>query len=285
VREGQASQTAALVALGRAAAHRQQLVPGFSDPYAEHFLPLRQKAMFAKLERSASARNFLLRPFLRRLSLGMALRTLAIDEALRAGLHGDQLIILGAGLDARAWRLPELKAVRVFEVDHPWTQAWKKARAAELPATSVQFVGVDFARDSLNQRLAEAGHDASRPTVWIWEGVVMYMELPAIEATLRVIRDRSTEGSRLIVSYASPAMWRRLGGAALRLLGEPWRAAHEPAEMAALLGRHSFAVVSDEGATDWNQRFVPRPERLSTTVRSQRVVVAERSPLGGHPAR
>ncbi len=121
----------------------------------------------------------------------MALRTLAIDGALVEALKrgATQLVILGAGLDGRAFRMPELKDVRVFEVDHPATQAYKRERLAALTptASNVAFVAVDFERDSLNDALAAAGHRAEVPTVWVWEGVIVYLTDAALRATLNVV--------------------------------------------------------------------------------------------------
>ena len=114
----------------------------------------------------------------------MVSRTVAIDEAVRAAAS-PQVVILGAGLDGRAWRMQELRDVTVFEVDHPDSQRVKRARVSALQqvARDVRFVPVDFTRDRLDDALAAAGHDATRPTTWIWEGVVMYLELADIEAT------------------------------------------------------------------------------------------------------
>ena len=133
----------------------------------------------------------------------MVPRTIAIDEARARRAASPQVVILGAGLDGRAWRMPELRDVTVFEVDHPDSQREKQARAAALPriAREVRFVPVDFTHDRLDDALAAAGHDPARPTTWIWEGVVMYLERADIEATLRVIQRRSAPGSHLVVLY------------------------------------------------------------------------------------
>src|SRR5207245_167359 len=131
----------------------------------------------------------------------MAVRTVAIDEEVRAAA-APQVVILGAGFDGRAWRMPELAGTVVFEVDHPDTQRDKVARAAALPrlAREIRFVPVDFTRESLEEKLAAAGHDPARPTTWLWEGVVMYLTRPEIQATLAVVARRSTPGSRLVIA-------------------------------------------------------------------------------------
>ncbi len=135
----------------------------------------------------------------------IALRTAAIDTAVRDAIAAGatQLVILGAGYDGRAWRMPELAGVKVFEVDHPATQGDKRARVAELPPATgiVSFVSIDFERESLDAVLDRAGHDRSSPTCWIWEGVVMYLTRDAMRATLAGIAGRSAPGSTLIVNY------------------------------------------------------------------------------------
>src|SRR5207253_10743350 len=114
-----------------------------------------------------------------------------------------QLVILGAGLDGRAWRLSSLSNARVFEVDHPDTQAYKRERLGALKpaAKQVDFVPVDFEADSLEASLLRAGHDAAAPTAWVWEGVVMYLTPEAVRSTLKAIAARSAPGSTLIVNY------------------------------------------------------------------------------------
>src|SRR5262249_40572317 len=135
----------------------------------------------------------------------IALRTAAIDSAVREAIAGGdtQLVILGAGYDGRAWRLPELAGVKVFEVDHPTTQGDKRTRLAELPPPTgvVSFVSIDFERESLSTVLERAGHDRSSPTCWIWEGVVMYLTRDAMRVNLAGVAGRCAPGSTLIVNY------------------------------------------------------------------------------------
>jgi methyltransferase (TIGR00027 family) len=188
----------------------------------------------------------------------MAPRTIAIDDAIRDRSPA-QVVVLGAGLDGRAWRMNELAAVDVFEVDHPASQADKRERVAALPsvARSIRFVPVDFGTDDLDSVLDTAGHATSQVTTWVWEGVVPYLTPTEVEATLRVVRSRSAPGSRLIVNYQMPsfaAVIGRLFGRAIRLLtrqpdplaGEPRRSSWRPEAMAALLHRHGFAVTRDD---------------------------------------
>jgi methyltransferase (TIGR00027 family) len=165
-------------------------------------------------------------------------------------------VILGAGYDGRAWRLPELSGVKVFELDHPATQNDKRAHLGELPAAiaDVELVPINFESESVDNALRRAGHDASLPTCWIWEGVVMYLTKAAMSATLASIAKRSAGGSTLIVNYHA-AHRRFFASIIFRLIGEPQISAWSREEMAADLKSAGFVVSDDSGMLDWNERF------------------------------
>jgi methyltransferase (TIGR00027 family) len=200
------------------------------------------------------------------------LRTRAIDavvrDAVEAGIR--QLVVLGAGLDARAWRMPELADALVFEVDHPSTQAYKRARieASRPRAREVRFVAIDFERDDLGDVLASAGHDDAAPTLWLWEGVTPYLGIDAMRATLACLVRRSAPDSRLAVTYATPEASSR--GPALvrvalvgfRAIGEPLRGLIRPAAMRAELERAGLRVVDDTDPQDWAASFGGARERV-----------------------
>ena len=189
-----------------------------------------------------------------------ARRTLAIDDAVTAAIAAGaaQLVILGAGLDARAWRMGGLEGVKVFEVDHPSTQGWKRKRAPK--GRGPTFVSVDFERESLGEKLAAAGHAADVPTVWIWEGVTMYLAREALRGTLAIVAARSAPRSTLCVTYLAPdevsfgPVVLGLAGAFLRAFGEPFRGSIHPPEMAALVAAAGLEQVSDTGAAEWSQQ-------------------------------
>jgi len=252
------SRTAHLVALGRALADAGlSHVPDFRDPTARVFLNEKGKRSLAKTMHAARKGGIRLESA-RVMADLIALRTAAIDTAVRDAIAAGatQLVILGAGYDGRAWRMPELAGVRVFEVDHPATQGDKRAHLSELPPATglVSFVSIDFERESLGAVLDRAGHDRSSPTCWIWEGVVMYLTRDAMRATAGGIAGRSAPGSTLIVNYHT--IHRRfLARLIFRLIGEPQISAWTPAEMAADLGSVGLVVREDSGMADWNDRF------------------------------
>ncbi|HUQ80820.1 MAG TPA: SAM-dependent methyltransferase [Gemmatimonadaceae bacterium] len=261
------SRTAHLVALGRALADAGlSHVPDFHDPTARVFLHEKGKRSLAKTTSAARGPKRSVGVEMARVMADLiALRTAAIDaavgDAIAAG--ATQLVILGAGYDGRAWRMPELAGVRVFEVDHPATQGDKRARVSELPSAigQVTFVSIDFERESLDAVLERAGHDRSSPTCWIWEGVVMYLTRDAMRATLGGVAGRSARGSTLIVNYHTVHR-RFFARLVFRLIGEPQISAWTPAEMSADMRSVGWSVREDSGMADWNERFARSTARV-----------------------
>jgi methyltransferase (TIGR00027 family) len=278
---GKASQTAVLVCAARALAHEKGLVRGFSDPTALDLLPPESRAM-VDAHRAGPPRNIRARfryEFMTARAAMMAVRTVVVDEAVREAA-APQIVILGAGLDGRAWRMPELRDAIVYEVDHPDTQREKRARAGSLrrQARDVKFVAVDFTRDDLDERLAAAGHDPSQPTMWIWEGVVMYLTPPEVEATLRIASARSAPASRLAIVYLGPGGWIvPFVGLVVRRLGEPFRSRYTAEEMRELLARHGFEAQRDESLPVSAARVAPSIEKASRRVKHMRTVIATRT--------
>jgi len=136
----------------------------------------------------------------------MIIRTRFIEERLEQAIRDgvSQVVILGAGFDTRAYRLTELlKAARVFEVDQPSTQEYKRRRVQETGIQvppNLTYVPVDFRRDKLGDVLAVAGYDSSRKTFFIWEGVTMYLPEAAVEETLRWVAAQAP-GSTIIFDF------------------------------------------------------------------------------------
>ncbi len=278
VKPGQASQTAVLVCTARAIAHDEGRMPGFSDPTAVALLPDAARAT-VEAHRKGPPKGLRARfryEFMVGRATMMAVRTVVVDEAVR-GVSSPQVVILGAGLDGRAWRMPELRNAIVFEVDHPDTQREKRARIGSLTqeAREVKFVPVDFTRDDLAERLAAAGHDPSKPTTWIWEGVVMYLTPSEVEATLRVIEARSTPGSRLVIVYIGPGGWAPVVALVVRRLGEPFRSRYRSPEMRALLARHGFDVRIDESVDESAARIAPATQKAARRAKHMRTVIAD----------
>lgn len=282
-----ASRTAVLVCQGRAAADGLVAPGRFADPVAVSLLRPEEREVVDRVRDRVPPRPWRERvDYESVLATGelMVPRTVAVDDVLR-GRPAGQVVILGAGLDGRAWRMPELAGVPVFEVDQPASQQDKRDRAAALPGTPPVFVPVDFRRDDLGFALAAAGHRAAVTTTWIWEGVVPYLTAPQVAATVAVVAACSAPGSRLIVNYQAPAASATLGRVAARALmastgrrsfwaAEPWSSTWTPAALADLLARHGYKVAEDRQLLDLAGALalpVSRPRSLSAS----RVLVAE----------
>jgi methyltransferase (TIGR00027 family) len=194
------SQTAVFAAQVRAAHAILDETPIFEDPYAMVLADASEKDvedLFALIPR-ATARVARVLPNQRARFVEEE-----VDRAVQRGIR--QYVILGAGLDSFAWRRTDLMTdIELYEVDHPATQEWKQQRmsVANLahPA-NLHFVGMDFQIDELQVGMMEAGFDNALPSVWSWMGVVVYLEVDAIESTLRAAADLGVSGSRMLASY------------------------------------------------------------------------------------
>jgi methyltransferase (TIGR00027 family) len=269
-----------MVCMARALAHGTTSVKAFSDPTALFLLPEEARASVEAYHAGVAPktrRERIRRTILEKRATMMVARTVAIDDVVRAAA-APQVVILGAGLDGRAWRMPELRDVVVFEIDHPDTQRDKRARVPQLTqsAREVRFVPVDFTRDDLDASLAGAGHDPKRPTTWIWEGVVMYLTQQEAEASLAVIERRSCAGSQLTIAYTSPAPLRWVVGLLLRRIGEPIRSSFTADAMRALLGRYGFEVVKDEDVVTVARALALEVSGAARAMLHLRIVNAER---------
>ncbi len=218
-------------------------------------------------------------------------RTVIIDQAVTRSLIDSphmQLAIVGAGLDSRPWRMPELQGVRVYSIDHPASQASLQERAASMtsPDCDLQFVPADLSQQSLSAALADFGFDSTRPTIWVWEGVIPYLDRAEVRAALRDMTALSAAGSRLIAQYQvgsmKLALGRRTMSAAARLArqprllaDEPWRSTWSPARIGREVAVRGWRVTTDEQLLDCAESIgSPVVNRGSLT--SGRVLVADR---------
>jgi methyltransferase (TIGR00027 family) len=137
----------------------------------------------------------------------VASRTRYIDDYLQACINDGikQLVILGAGYDSRAYRFDELiRNVKVFEVDHPATQKVKIEKIKKIfgfQPNHVFYIPIDFEREKLDKRFFESGYDRNLKTLYIWEGVTMYITAEAVDKTLAFVTNNSGKGSSIIFNY------------------------------------------------------------------------------------
>jgi methyltransferase (TIGR00027 family) len=249
----------------------------FNDPFAIHFLrPALRLAV--RLSRVPRCGSFVAWYADRRLpgarTSGIA-RTRLIDDTLSQALRDGigQVVILGAGFDCRAYRLPDMAPAVVFEVDHPATRSAKLARLRRVHPTlpaNVRFVEMDFNRQRLPDVLEYAGLDPHRPAVFLWEGVTNYLSVDAVDAVLRFIAGCAA-GSRVIFTYVHRGA---LDGSALfedaadilrdvERLGEPWTFGFHPEELPTYLRERGLQLERDAEAREYRaQCFGSEAERM-----------------------
>jgi methyltransferase (TIGR00027 family) len=191
----------------------------------------------------------------------------AEDELAAALARGArQYVVLGAGLDTYGYRQPAgARGPRVFEVDHPATQAWKQARLAEAGIArppSVTYVPVDLEQTTLAEALAAAGFERADMTFVSWLGTTPYLPEDVVLTTLRFIAGLPL-GSAVVFDYAvAQSGLNAVERTALKVLmrrvaraGEPFRAFFEPAALAATLAALGFTSVTDLGPADIDARY------------------------------
>ncbi|MGD0133257.1 MAG: SAM-dependent methyltransferase [Bryobacteraceae bacterium] len=255
MRQGKRSRTAEFVALNRALGTLAPQVSGFADPVAARFLPERWRKRVEKTRVSlASGARQSPYPFWSRgMGIFNQFRTVVLDRAITSAEPPAQLVILGAGLDSRAWRLDCLRDTVVFEVDHPASQASKRERSASFPfkARDVRFVAMDFEHDRLAPLIERAGFDQRQPCFWLWEGATMYLRPEQVSANLGAFATLSAPGSRIALTYFRKENGRIPRALFLAILGEPCRSAFGPGEMTELARSHSWRPTSDTNIEDW----------------------------------
>jgi len=261
------SRTALSVALRRAAHQLHDSPVVFADPIAVAILG----ATYAEELGRTPLR--LDRPFSIALRAFLVARSRYAEDNLRRAVASgvDQYVLLGAGLDTFAYRNPYAK-LRVFEVDHPATQQWKREllqRNGIAIPDSLTYAPVDFERQSLSTQLRTAGFNYGAPAFFAWLGVVPYLTLEAFRATLGFISAQPA-GSGLTLDYGQPRdalpIIERLAHDSLasrvERAGEPFRLFFTPPEIAAELSR--FHSLEDLGAAEVNARyFSERSDQLA----------------------
>ena len=249
MRSGQASVTAQLVA-----AHRlgfERLAAPFGDPEADQALQLDVGG-----ERTVDRGT--------RMARYLQGRTAFFDRVVLAAIEGGtpQVVVAAAGYDARSLRYAA-PGVRWFEVDHPDTQADKLARLARLglDASAVSFVPADFAVDPIAERLAAAGHRAGERSLFLAEGIAVYLDRPVLARLVTELRATAAPGSRLAISLATlsvaagsvAAETRRRFRTSVAAYGEPAAETLSVADAMALFadaGWHLVPSSAPGGASD-----------------------------------
>jgi methyltransferase (TIGR00027 family) len=189
------------------------------------------------------------------------------DELSHALQHGvGQYVILGAGLDSFAYRRQDLAGVvRVFEVDHPATQQWKRAVLRQLKLSLppyLNFVPNDFERQTLMEGLQAEGYRSEAPAFFSWLGVVEYLTEEAVFKTLQEVAALAP-GTEIVFEYAlhesqlDAEAQQALAGMKMvtAARGEPFQSFFEPGRLATRVRAVGFAQVWDLGPEEANARY------------------------------
>ena len=134
----------------------------------------------------------------------MMARTLYIDRIIRRVLGDmDQFVLLGAGYDTRAYGEFKRDGTAIFELDQARNQELKIASLdrAGIDAAHVTFVPVDFSRDDTFEKLRAAGYDPTKKTLFLWEGVTLYLTEEDVRKTLRDVREHAPPGSVVVADF------------------------------------------------------------------------------------
>ena len=139
----------------------------------------------------------------------MIVRTLHFDHIIERVIGDvEQFVLMGAGYDMRAYGSLNREGVTFFELDQPAVQDHKRCAlgAARIPSEHVRFVNIDFSLDDLFIQLDKAGYDASKKTLFLWEGVTLYLSEPEVRKTIREVRQHSATGSILLADIYAERM-------------------------------------------------------------------------------
>jgi methyltransferase (TIGR00027 family) len=277
--EARPSKTALRVALRRAAHQLYDAQPlVFDDPIA---VPILGAAYAEELRRTPTRPD---RPFSVGLRAFLVARSRYAEDTLASAVAQGvmQYVLLGAGLDTFAHRNPYAQ-LRVFEVDHPATQQWKREllEISALPApANLTYAPVDFERQSLPEQLHTVGFNPAVPTFFAWLGVVPYLTLEAFRATIAFIASQP-RGTGVVLDYSQPRsalpFLEKLAHDSLasrvQLAGEPFQLFFTPTEIAAELV--AFHNIKDIGSAEINARyFANRTDNLKVLGSAARLLSA-----------
>jgi len=221
-------------------------------------------------------------------SLGSILgRTCYIDDVLRRSLSEgiDQLVILGAGFDSRAYRMPGIDQVEVFEVDLPGLIQVKQDRVEKVLGAApehVTFVGIDFDQHSLGDVLEAVGYRSGARTLFIWEGVTQYITPEAVDDTLQFVSGASGKGSGIVFTYVRQGVINGTAGseaerriaAMVSRLGSPWTFGIDPAGLEQFLAERGLELVDEVGAAEYRERYLVPRDRDMDVIDTERTALA-----------
>jgi len=250
------------------------------DPYAQQLLGGISKVLFnTRFLISGRLLHRIVDSALSRVIPGgtnyVIVRSRYVDDCLNQCIDDgiEQLVILGAGYDSRAFRFTALKdRVKVFEVDHPDSQSVKKEKVSKMLGNlpdHVVYVPVDFERDKLDERLSACGYDKNSKTLFIWEGVTVYLTADAVDETLAFVVNNSGEGSSIVFDYIYESVLdgRMKEGQNMRMraakAGVPFKFGIEEGTVEEFLRKQGLGKVEDMNAESLEARYFKGTNRKS----------------------
>jgi methyltransferase (TIGR00027 family) len=267
MKQNQSSQSALGVALMRAVESQKPEDRRICyDPYARAFIPTVSYHLVKLIVDSG---------LYERMAPGavgfITVRERYIDDYLIAGLAEglDQVVLLGAGFDTRAYRIPGIEKTRVFEIDYPATQEvkWKKLKTVVDPLPEyVTFLPIDFNTQSLGECLPSSGYDEQARTLFIWQGVTYFLEAKGVDSTLEFIAHHSRPGSSVIFDYMYNEIFQDPNnsyGKALKrtakMSGEEYLFGIDRGQVESFLTRRGFHNVHNMTLEELKQRYFTGP--------------------------
>jgi len=284
------STTARYMALFRALETARRSDRLFEDRFAIRFLSIAWRAML-NIARIFAATHLIERAIDKRgtgaRSSGVA-RTRLIDDWISdaAAVGARQVVLLGAGFDCRALRLPRLAKIPTFELDRRQLLEEKRKRlGGPVVATHphLHYIPIDFLRDDVGARLSASGFAQNTRTLVLWEGVTNYLNANAVANVFDLMAKICTPGSRIIFTYVHAgvvdggfeapgldALFARLAAS-----NESWTFGFRPEELGEYLQRHGLRLIDDLGAAEYRAKVMGARARGLVGYEFYHVAVAE----------
>jgi methyltransferase (TIGR00027 family) len=267
MKQNQSSQSALGVALFRAIeSQKPEATRICYDPYARAFIPTVSYILVKLMVDSG---------LYERIGPGavgfITVRERYIDDYLKTGLAQglEQVVILGAGFDTRAYRIPGIEKTRVFEIDYPATQEIKRKELKKvidpLPEY-VTFLPVDFNTQALTERLQSCGYNEQAKTLFIWQGVTYFLAAQSVDSTLDFIANHSGKGSSVIFDYMYNEIFQDPNNSygktlkrVARMSGEQYMFGVDRGQVEPFLTRRGFRNVHNLTLEELKQRYFTGP--------------------------
>ena len=212
-------------------------------------------------------------------------RTRYIDDVVQAAISQGikQVVIMGAGYDTRPYRLPEMKSVKVFEVDLPTVQDDKEKKLRKLLGRlpdHVTFIPIDFDTQTLETVFSDTAFNPAKPAVFIWEGVTQYISEEAVRMTLAFV-GKSASGNILVFTYVLKSIIERRSNIpdANHMLDvvakqSPWVFGMEHSGVPDYLKPYRLTLVADVGNADYQERYLKPMVRNLVVFEGERIAQA-----------